>query len=854
MLRFASFLLIFNILACSPKVNKKEDAPNDSINKPELSKITTLAQPDSTSSKLNLDWNGDYSTSDVNLTINDFIVVGQKLNEPKFLTLANKLYSKTHTKDFSWGDTFSNLPYMSLFRKRALPEVKKEVKKIENELNLSLSQTKKIVVTSRNKIKWPKSASFQESVYLLEQVLKDLEVKFAKANLFPDFKSELTEQFLKEKNSNLIYLKEFSANLKTQLNLTFLIKEIRKLAQEYTYTLDSETEELLVRAANLGVKIDKVRNEVTALEAIITVWLFLDKADREAEIKPISDSLYDFLAKRSDEEVKCLIDAKCTNLWDFLLKNLFILPKISDFGPKNIQKKLNERSYAKAASVLDRKFYDVVFNIHKRINKMLDKGVAKGKERLLQIDANTQKYVDSKLTHWLSTNDLFDENSLLSTVQWPFTKIVKINNSFYFYPINRDNSILKETIGTDLQLTRNLIENAALSETAQKRLLLEKINILFSLGGIPEEFPDKSNFKNGFVRNLKNPGTSFNLTKAIASTDVFSLEDKIYLKAPLLQGRVDTNFKLSAKASAQFILGLLEFVDYFKDWKENRFDHLLGKVKPSDIFGSEPIVGEQPIFSKVKLFGYVTGHLANILSNFNKELTPIALIDSNNQTIWSNNLNLNNSNAFLYSAFVNVENNFKAETMRLEDMTLLIHLLARLIETVEGIERTQFPEFTKPLSDLNGKSVVQIIHENIQKVSKAFIPLGNTIATKMKKLNGSSDAGLIYNQVNIYNFQNFSVKYYLSDQLMALDAMLLVYEKTKIESYLWAALEVFNYLQQYYNPKTNFLHFNDEVPSVPLALQLLKSMINIKPYLQKNEQIILQERIRFLHTALLEVN
>jgi hypothetical protein len=86
-----------------------------------------------------------------------------------------------------------------------------------------------------------------------------------------------------------------------------------------------------------------------------------------------------------------------------------------------------------------------------------------------------------------------------------------------------------------------------------------------------------------------------------------------------------------------------------------------------------------------------------------------------------------------------------------------------------------------------------------------------------------------------------------------MDAMILVYEKTKIDSYLWAALEVFNYLQKFYNPKTNYYQFNDEVATVPNTLTLLKTLVHIKPYLQKNEQVIVEERIRFLRSALLSV-
>lgn len=853
MTRFLVFLFLSFLVSCNPKLQNKDVPPTESINKPDFNEITTLAQPEATSSRLKLEWTGEVPTSEINLVIKDYIEIGDLLNDGKFKAIGIKIYNKLSKEESSWQERFENLPFMALYRKTALPEVKKEIKRIEMELDKSLVLAKSLSTKSRNKVKWPAKASFDRSLELLEIVLQDLEKQFEANNFLPEFKTELNLQFKLEKTNNLLYLKSFSENIKSKVQLTFLIGEIKKLAQEYSYQFDAETSLLLQKSEILGAKIDSIRNSRTALEALVEVWLFLDPQDREIEIKPISADLYNFLNKRTDEEVKCLTNSSCTGLWDSLLKNLFVLPKIEEYGPKNIKSKLNERSYAIASEVLNSKFYAVISNIHKRINTMLEKGVAKGKKQLLEINSNTLKYVDNKLLDWLS-NNVVDMNVLFNTILWPSVKISKNNsNAFIFTPINRDNSVTKETLGTSFQLAKTLLTKAPLDEVSQKKLLLEQINILFSLGGIPEEFPDKNKYQSGLVRSLQTPLADFQLTKAISSTDSFSLEDRFVLDQSLHRQKNASGYKLSAKSTAHYILGLAELVDYLKDWKENNFDILLGQIKPSDIFQSPPTANEEALFSKTKIFGYVAGHMANILSNFNKSTSPVALIDANNNFIWSNQLASAPSTAFLYSVFVNTENNYKSETMNLEDMALLIEVLARLIDAVEGIEQTRFPQFTKPLPDLNGKSVVQVIQENIQSVSKAFIPLGNTIVTKMKKLSGENEAGLIFNQINIHTFQNFSVKYYLADQLKAMDAMILVYEKTKIDSYLWAALEIFNYLQKFYNPKTNYYQFNDEVPTVPNTLLLLKTLIHIKPYLQKNEQVIVEERIRFLKSALLAI-
>ena len=136
------FIVLLFITSCSPKVNDKDIAPTDSINKPELDDMTTLVQPEAISSRMKLQWQGEVATSEINIAIKDFIELGQILNDNKFKAIAIKLYNKLNKSDSSWGEKFENSPYMDLFRFRALPEVKKEVKKIEKELNASLLTTK----------------------------------------------------------------------------------------------------------------------------------------------------------------------------------------------------------------------------------------------------------------------------------------------------------------------------------------------------------------------------------------------------------------------------------------------------------------------------------------------------------------------------------------------------------------------------------------------------------------------------------------------------------------------------------------------------------------------------------------
>ncbi|MCB0370734.1 MAG: hypothetical protein KDD45_15255, partial [Bdellovibrionales bacterium] len=491
------FLSTFFLESCSPNLQNKDLTPVSNINQPELEDINNLVLPEAASTKLELSWEGIRSTSEVNEVINDYIELSFLLKDDKFQKVGMALFDKLEKSHNTWDTSFNNSPYMDLFRSKALPEVKKELKKIDSDLNNSVEITKKLVTKSKDKIKWPAQATFKQSIIFLESILDEIQIQTPTLDLYPDFKDEFTKELKKETQENLLYLKAFNQRLVGDKTLSYLISEIKNLLAEYHYTLDSKTTIEINQADNLGKKIDSITNSESALAAIIEVWLYLDKDSRVTEIKPISKSLYNFLDARSDKEIKCLVDSKCGNLWDFLIKNLFILPKIKSYGVDIIKNKLNERSHSIALKTLETQFFNAISHIDERINSRIDIGVEKGKEQLLKINANTTKYVDTKFLSWLNSYVKVKKNTF-NSFQWPTIKISKKeDNTVEFESINTDNSIEKEIIRSYFTLVKTLLEKSILSSNQKKKLLLETINMLFALGGISEEYLINSPYSKG---------------------------------------------------------------------------------------------------------------------------------------------------------------------------------------------------------------------------------------------------------------------------------------------------------------------------------------------------------------------
>lgn len=854
-------LIFFALLACSPKLNKRDFSSPLMELKPELiNENDNFNKLNVNSGAFSLSWDGDIATSEVHNVIADMLELGTISKNENIKKIALKIYKKLYDVDVAIKAPFTETPYMMYFKELSTPEVKNSLNDLDKSLDANLLNIKQELQKIKKKISWPVKSRFENSISILSQYLDTFIQAISYLNLSKVFEKELKEQIETEKSEILQLLNGYLVKIRSEETLDSMLKIIESMVKDFEIKLDLKTLEKIAKGKKLTVEINEVTDEMSALKAIIAIWLFLDENERADYIKPISSALHFYLNGKSEQELSCLLQKECAGVFSVLVRDLGVLPQIKKFGVDNIKKTLNKKTHNYALGILEDNLLQTIKGIDERIYSKVKISVHRGKDQIEKINQNTSEFINEKVSNWVRNN--FDGGNLLINAY----DLERINVQFHNRELkfnsykNKLNQISSRTIGTSLRVSALLWENNLLGENEFKRNALEQINKIMGFGGLPSvQGPTP-----GIVLDFDGSDEKYDLSQSLKSAFSFGIADNVLLSKPYEASKEIKSSNISAINQAELIYGLVHFIDYLKDWNENKFDKYLGAIKSSEIFQTESnATNDKNVFPKVQFFGLAVGQLTNIISNLNKQFSQIALMTNEADKIWINEFLKNKEKKVLYGAYVDIINGSRGEEISTESLYHLILVLKKLMSVVNGIEKTKFSELQK--KDLSSsqcanpkssecKTYAQLMADNIHQLKRIFLPLGNTLATKLRRAKDQESSGAAYRVISTRDFQPTSRDYRLEDQLMIIESLVYIYEITGLETYLWSAKETFNFLQKYYNPKTNFFNLNSQEITIPRVILSLKSFKSINKYLEEKEKIILAEKFKVWEYALERIN
>lgn len=862
MIRLLGFIFISTILfACSPKLSKRDFSSPLMDLKPSLDDNQNFSKLLQNAKNFNISWSGSVKTSEVQDAISDLVELGTSAKNENIKQAALKLYRKLYQEEIAIRSPFSKTPYMTYFQELSTPEVKTSLKELNRALDKNLVDIESTLVKVKNNIKWLPQSKYEESMKLLTLFLDNFLNEIDSLKLSKLVEEELKKQIGDEKELNLTILKTQLVKIQSEETLENMLNVIEVMIKEFEINLDKPTVEKLIKGKGLSAEIKKITNDITALNAIIEVWGFLDESERSSYIKPISSGLYSYLSGKTKEELKCLTEEKCPGLFAGLVRDWGVLPQINKFGVENIKKTLNKKTHEYALGILEENILKTIKEVDKKIYTRVKKSILNGKGEISKINKNTSEFINGKVDEWLKIN--FDtEDSPINSYEYENVK-VQIQQGVASFSVakNEEQTINSRTIGASFRTSSLLWDNNLMLDKEFKRNALEQINKIMGFGGLPsEKGPTK-----GIVTDFDGNGEVYDVNNAIKSIVSFGLADQVVLSSPYRANvKQQKNIDVSASNQASLIYGLVYLMDYFKDWKENNFDKLLGKVKSSEVFKTEADPTEDKnIFPKVQFFGLVVAQLANIVSNLNKQFSQVALMTSDAEKVWINEFLKNKDKKVLYGVYVDIVNGNRGEEVSIESMHQLVLALKKLMTVAVGVEKTKFAELQK--KDLTSpecknprspdcKSYAQLMADNIHQLKKIFLPIGNTLASKFRRASDQDAAGVFFGKISTKDLKPVFTEYSLEEQMMAIESLVYIYEITELETYLWSAKETFSFLQKYYNPKTNFFELNSNEITLPRVIRTLKAFRAINKYLDEKEQIILAEKFKVWEYALERLN
>lgn len=852
--------MIFTV-ACSPKLNKRDFSSPLMDLKPELEENKNFEKLLQSPTNFNISWNGQVKMAEVHNAISDLIELGEQTKNEKIKQSGLKLYRKLYQEDVAVKSAFVKTPYMMYFKEISTPEVKSSLKDLDKTLDKNLAAIRQSLAKVKQSIQWPIKSKYEQSIQLLQEFLDKFLLEVENLNLSNLVSEELKTQVNEERKLNLDILQRYLEKIRSLETLENMLNVIEKMIVEFEIVLDKPTQEKLLKGRSLSEDIKKVQDEMTSLKAIISIWGFLDEAERIEYIQPISGALYSYLSSKNKEELKCLTEDKCPGLFAGLVRDWGVLPQIKKFGVEEIKKTLDKKTHSYALQILEENLLKTIKNLDQRVFIKVQASIGKGKKEISKINGNTAGFINDKVNAWIKVN--FDTSeSPINSYDYENIKIQMQRGSSNLSPgKNETQSVDSMAIGTSFRTSSLIWKNNLLQEKEFKRNVLEQINKIMGFGGLPSDKGPTS----GIVIDFDGNKDVYDVNKAITSLVSFGLVDRVQLKSPYeAVARANQAMNVSAINQASLINGLVYLMDFFKDWEENSFDKLLGNVKSSEIFQTESDPQkDKNIFPKTQFFGLVVAQLANIVSNLNKQFSQVALLTNEAEKVWINEFLKNKDKKVLYGVYVDIINGSRGDEVSIDSIYELVQSLRKLMQVAVGIEKTKFPELQK--KDLSQpecqnpksadcKTYAQLMAENIHQLKKIFLPIGNTLATKFRRAKDQDAAGAVYSRISIRDLNPLAAEYSLDDQFKLIESLVYIYEITGLETYLWSAKETFIFLQKYYNPKTNFFDLNSKEITLPNVLAAVKAFKAIHKYLDDKEKIILEEKFKVWQYALERIN
>ncbi len=857
---FISFIIVISFIfsACSPAVNEKDFTLPQMDLKPDLEQDPEFAKLLQSASQFEIQWHGAVPTSEVYEVIQGMLDLSEKYKNKNLKNAAGALYKKYSLKPAGSPVSFFKTPYYEVFQSEALPSVRQAIIDGGKKLDGDLVKVKAKVKELKAQYKWPKTASYRESTALIIKFLDLFSSIVPKMNLMPDFQVVLLKEVEDEKKLNVDYLNKQLEAIQNPKSLDNMIVNLEAMVKEFEIPLDKESVSKIEAGKRLALKINAVKDELSAFGALVSVWTMLNPTERESYIAPISADLFKFLDARNPEELACLEKKQCPAFLDVIIREIGVLPQIRKFGVDKLKTTLNEKTHDYVLLILEERLLNVVINLDARITKKVERNVGRAKADLDKLMKNAQGYTNDKFLMWLKKN--LGMTNEMTTAYEHTSVVVDMQKRVVSFqaPTGTKNVLSSRVVGASLGAHAKMLSADILDIKTIRRVIIEQVNRVMGLGGLPTKVsPTK-----GLTYSFEPEAAPFDVAGATNSLISYGLTDQVMLTAPYIAKASAQPATFSAESQIALGSGMLFFMKYMRDWESNSFDASLSGFRASYIFGGNTTVNEPRLFSKTDFFGLVTAQFLNWISNLNKNYSQVGLVTDSNEVVWLNKYSKNSGKKLLYAVYADFVNGKRSDVLSLEPMVKLIRLLKSINDVVTGIEKTKFKELQKKdvsnpecrnLASPSCPTLAQLISSQVDEIKQILLPMGNTIASKFRKQKSSTHSGLAYGKIRLSTLEPDETAATLMDQLLVIESLIYIYETTKIESYIWAAKETYAYLQKYYNPKTNFFEMDAMATTLPVLIQMLRSFKLLIPYLQESEKIILTEKVKIWEFCLEQV-
>lgn len=523
-------------------------------------------------------------------------------------------------------------------------------------LSSGLSETEHAVLTDTEKINLiidqnddaavlvTETMELQQQLSIAEEMIQNILAQIQNAELFPELKTQVLAELSKQTSEQL----QPPINLATELSQLKTLSEAIAVLNSYVTqnqtVLTPEDETDLKNATQLGALIDKIHDPESAMAALAMAWSMLDAEERKLNFRTANKDLYDFLRKKDEKDIRCLVHESCKGIIKKLILKVGVYPAIKDYGVGNVQKTLNESSLLSVKTVVQKQSALQISTLGTQIKEKIKISITEKLTSLHEFKRQFKFIIGKGIAERISANELplFENNNFEHMFKTAF----------------------------------NQAENLSGKNFVTQFALIEKM-LQFMKRGTP-------------------------LTSAPQSEDI-----KTVLKAAEPRFYIQSNYNengdslMRAKDQSWALMFYAKMIQQLADWKTTSYDSGITKFVAQDFvqeFQSEEL--KQQLFPKAELVGMALSLAAQTLKQMQTEKSPIYLLDKDNNRISIKQYldeNYDSTDAIVVHAAVSdLKNGTLVDSAKLSDICLMIEALNLFYLSTEGIEKSQSESLKDP--------------------------------------------------------------------------------------------------------------------------------------------------------------
>ncbi len=746
---FASFVLVTN---CAPKVQEKQRvAP---IVPTVRTNDTNLFQKNKKSfaSFEHAQKNIKKSSQNLFIDAENLLMISDKLQDTLSEEIALSYYNQAIANQTTASSSvlIKDTHYLQLVHEESVQAIQSGTATVIATLQQDVVVIQKLITRETEILKTVKENDLLgQQLELVEKVLQKIIVAIESADIFPDLKLQVVTEMRNQSAVQLTGPKILATDLKVITTLKQGIDILNAYVVKNTVVLLPEDKKALTDADHLGQLVDKIRNSKTALQALAKTWQILKPEERVLHFKTANKKLFDFFNDKGPRDIQCIVAANCDSFVTKIILKMGVYPAIEEYGVENIKKDITLNALNSLNLAVQKNSQITLLALGQTLQTDVQEGVNKEIIEIQLFAKDFKNYIAEGLAAKLGTASIGRLNLSTSNA----------NN----FMLNYYNSLF---------LKKN-------NERGQFQLIDNLLQFMFS-GKNLDQTSDQNNSEAKITQTIKEA-----LTKADARF-YYDQENKLTAE-PIL----------TVKDQAASLKFYTQMMNQLADWRPSTFDTGITQYYAQDLvtkFHSEDL--KKLVFPKADLFGMALSLAAQTLKQLESELSPIYLLDGNNQRIsiydYLNN-NFENPNAVVvHAAASDLKNKVLSDETKLEDITLMIDALADFYKATEDIE--------KSTSDILKDEVLktQILNSRKQ-VKLVIVTLANFISNQMVTRDH-----YVYSEMNFKTTQK-KLSVSSMDYAMAIKALMTAHHVTGIDIYKLSALEVYYSLnRKFYLTKNKF--------------------------------------------------